>query len=290
MKTKTIALTTSALVAVAAFASTASAAGAYMGKVNLGVGNNWENFHTSGSNFDDKYTSILGGGAVNIPYDDVVNLQFDVAGYASLDNQNNGDGANSYNGGFQAAAHMNYRDNMGALGVFAGLGRASVGETNSSDNAAFFMAGLEGQYFCNAWTLSAQVGYLDGDSTAELVHNAGFIIVGANYYPSSKLKLSGQVGYLDGETSGSDPADVTNWNWGVGVEYMFGKTIPVSTYLEYRGQRSEVKWNPTESIDRDMVNVGVRFYFGTDDLMKADRDGAGMVTPDALRLSQYDTK
>lgn len=287
MKTKTIALTTSALVAVAAFASTASAAGAYMGKVNLGVGHNWENFESSGNSSDLKFTSILGGGSVNVPYDEVVNLQFDVAGAASMDNQ--GPGNNSYYGGFQAGAHLNYRDNMGALGVFASAGRASEGEIDSSDNTMYFMAGLEGQYFCNAWTLSAQLGYLDSDSSGELVQNAGFIQLGANYYPSSKLKLSGSVGYLDGETSGSaNPDDVTTWNWSLGAEYMFGKSIPVSTFFEYRGRRSEEHQDPVNKIDRDSVNVGVRFYFGTDDLMKADRDGAGMSMPDGLTLSQYD--
>lgn len=288
MKTKTIALTTSALVAVAAFATTASAAGAYMGKVNLGVGYNWENFKTEGDSIDQNFTSILGGGSVNIPYDEVVNLQLDVAGAASMDNQGTGD--NSYYGGFQAGAHLNYRDQQGALGVFVSAGRASEGEYNSGDDTMYFMAGLEGQYFCNAWTLSAQLGYLDSDSNGDLVQDAGFIQVGADYYASSKLKLSGSVGYLDGETYGSDdPYDVQTWNWSVGAEYMFGKSIPVSTFFEYRGRRSEVNWDPTGKIDRDSVNLGVRFYFGNDgDLMKADRSGAGMSTPDGLTLSQYD--
>ena len=116
------------------------------------------------------------------------------------------------------------------------------------------------------------------------------MVVGANYYPSNRIKLSGSVGYIDGATSGSsDPWDVTEWNWTLGVEYMFGKSIPVSTYLEYRGQRSEVNWSsPSDTIERDAINVGVRFYFGGDgDMMKADREGAGMTTPDIITWPRY---
>jgi predicted porin len=163
-----------------------------------------------------------------------------------------------------------------------------VGSTSSSDYVVF-AAGIEGQYFANAWTLRGQAGLMDSDDNGNLVQDAGFIDLGADYYASSKLKLSGSLGYLDGATSGtSDPEDVTQWNWVLGAEYLFGKSIPVSTYLEYRGQSQEVTdGGETAEVDTHAVNVGVRFYFGGGgDLMKADREGAGMGSPDIITRSR----
>lgn len=288
MKVRAIALTTSALVAVAALAAPASA-GSYMGKVNLGVGNSWEEFGGEG---DDElnFSTIHGSGSVNVPYSDTVNLQFDVFGVASADND--GDGVDSYYGGSGLGAHLNYRDETGALGVFASVGRANVGDPNDEDDFAVFAAGFEGQYFLSSWTLSAQAGWLDSDDNGELVQSAGFMNLGAAYYASSKLKLTGGVGYLDGEDATSfydDADDVTQWNWALGVEYLFGKSIPASTYLEYRGQAIEEDDNGNiYEVDSHSLNVGVRFYFGGDgDLMKADREGAGMSSPDLQSLSRY---
>lgn len=287
MKVRAIALTTSALVAVATLAAPASA-GDYVGKINLGAGYVWETFNDGGSDWDANTSGIHGSASVNVPYNDRVNLQFDIFGDESMDNY--GDGTNSFYGGFGAGMHLNYRDSDGALGVFAAVGRA-VASTDWASNFVVYAAGLEGQYFCNSWTLRGQVGYLDSDDSSWLLQDAGFINVGADYYASSKLKLSGSVGMIDGATSGTDdPEDVSTWAWTLGVEYLFGKSIPVSTYLEYRGQSSE--WEDggeaNAEIDRHAVNVGVRFYFGGNgDLMKADRDGAGMQAPAILEWGKY---
>ena len=86
MKLRTLALATSGLVAIAAIANTATAAGAFMGKVNLGVGYAWEDFSADGDSWSNDYPAIHGAGAVNIPYNDVVNLQVDIFGAASMDN------------------------------------------------------------------------------------------------------------------------------------------------------------------------------------------------------------
>lgn len=293
MELRSIALATTALVAIATFAQPA-AAGGYMGKVNLGVGAAWEDYSFGGEpgdNFDLDYTTLHGSASVNVPYNDRVNLQFDIFGNESLDEGwDCGDVCGSFYGGFGAGFHLNYKDpSMGALGAFASVGRANVGSTTDSD-AVFFAAGLEGEYYCNAWTLSAQVGYTDSDSSVwGLVKNAGFIRAGAAYYPSSKLKLSGNLGYLDGDTWTSDNAsDVSEWNWGFTVEYLFGKTVPVSTYLEYKGQSLE-EYSPTsDEIDRHEVRAGVRFYFGAgDDLQKADREGASFESPDIMTWGRH---
>ena len=289
MNLKTIALATTALVAIAAVPAEA---GQYMGKVNLGLGYAWEDYSQGGENaFDLNYTTIHGSAAVNVPYSDRVNLQFDVFGAASMDEKwdcSGGTCGSSYQGqglGF----HMNYKDPAaGGLGVFVSVGRVDVGSTSDSD-AVFYAAGLEGEYYCNAWTLSAQVGYADSDSTVwGVVKNAGFARAGVAYYASNKLKLAGSVGYLNGETWHTNQSDLDEWNWAFSVEYLFGKSVPVSTYVEYKGQSLE-EWEPnTGEIDRHEVRAGVRFYFGSgDDLQKADREGASFESPDIMTWGRH---
>lgn len=285
MKVRAFALTTSALVAVATFAAPASA-GEYAGKINLGAGYTWDDYDNGGEGFDSNFSAIHGSGSVNIPYNDVVNLQLDVFSAASMDNH--GDGAENYYGGSGLGVHLNYRDAQGALGVFGTLGRANDGASEDGDHVVF-AAGFEGQYFANEWTLRGQAGWLDSDDRGEMFQQAGFIDLGADYYASGKLKLSGSVGYMDGEKStgtyftSAETNDATHWNWVLGAEYLFGKSVPVSTYVEYRGQNTEITdGGDTAEIDTHAVNVGVRFYFGGGDLMKADREGAGMTIQDII--------
>lgn len=293
MELRSIALATTALVAIATFALPATAGGSsYMGKVNLGFGAAWEDWSDGGESNDDidlDYTTLHGSASVNVPYNDRVNLQFDIFGNESLDEAFADGPDGSFYGGFGAGLHLNYRDpQVGALGVFGAVGRANVGGTSSSDMYVF-AAGFEGEYYCNAWTLRAQVGYLDSDESGFLVKEAGFIRAGVSFYPSKRLKLSGDVGYLDGETLTSayytpSLGDASEWNWAFSVEYLFGQTVPVSTYLEYKGQNSESdSTSPQTDADRHEVSAGVRFYFGGDsDLQKADREGAGMSSPDII--------
>lgn len=290
MNFKATALATTALVAIAAAPADA---GQYMGKVNLGVGYAWENYSDGGessSDFDLNYTTIHGSASVNVPYSDRVNLQFDVYGAASMDQKwDCGPTCGSSYQGQGLGFHINYKDPAsGGLGVFATVGRVDVGSTSDSD-AVFYAAGLEGEYYCNAWTLSAQVGYADSDSSVwGVVKNAGFARAGVAYYPSSRLKLAAAVGYLNGETWISNASDLDEWNWNFSVEHMFGKSIPVSTYIEYKGQSLEEWQNPVGEIDRHEVRAGVRFYFGAgDDLQKADREGASFESPDIMTWGRH---
>ncbi|MFM9864022.1 MAG: hypothetical protein ACKVRO_10475 [Micropepsaceae bacterium] len=290
MNFKSIALATTALVVIAA---APAQAGQYMGKVNLGLGYASENYDTNSPPDEElEYTTLHGSASVNVPYSDRVNVQIDLFGNASMDEAYDpGPGlSGSFYGGFGAGLHLNYRDpSMGALGVFAAVARANGGGDSSSD-AVVFAGGLEGEYYCNAWTLSAQVGFMDSDSSFwGLVKDAGFVRAGVAYYPSSRLKLAGNVGYLDGATSHTDNAsDVREVNWAFSVEYLFGKSVPVSTYIEYKGQSLEEFDPNTYELDRHEVRAGVRFYFGGgDDLQKADREGAGMESPDLITWPRH---
>jgi predicted porin len=125
---------------------------------------------------------------------------------------------------------------------------------------------------------------MDSDEYGYLVQEAGFLRAGADYYASNILKISGEVGYLDGHENDVDN-DVTTWDWAISAEYAFGKSVPVSAYVEYRGQQTDAS---DYDIERDAISVGVRFYFGGEnDLQKADREGAGMSMPDMTTLSRY---
>jgi predicted porin len=295
MDLRRIALTTTALVAIATVASPAQA-GQYMGKVNLGFGHAWEDYSCDGGecSLDLEYTTLHGSASVNVPYNERVNFQFDIFGNESLDEAFDcGDTCGSFYGGFGAGAHLNYNDpQVGAIGVFGALGRAAAADTTPEDFVVF-AGGLEAQYFCNAWTVSAQAGFLDTDQSGYgLVKEAGFIRVGGIYYPAKNLKISAGIGYLDGDTTSTDDPDtVSEWNWSFGIEYLFGKTMPISTYVEYRGQSSEAYSPNTYEADRHEGRIGVRFAFGpgADDLQKQDRDGAAFESPDILTWSRFDS-
>jgi hypothetical protein len=297
MELRSIALATTALVAIATVAAPAHA-GQYMGKVNLGFGFAWEDIESGGESTNDlDYTTMHGSASVNVPYSEWVNLQFDIFGSQSLDeawDNNCNNGCGSFYSGFGAGAHLNYRDPMtGALGVFGTVGRSNVAGRSGTWSTHFvvFAAGIEGEYYCNAWTLSAQVGFLDTDVTGYgLMREAGFARAGVAYYPSKRLKIAGSVGYMAGDTSSTVPTsdvDVVDWNFS--IEYLFGKSIPVSTYLEYRGHATEAFSSPVWEFDRHEVRGGVRFMFGGtgDDLKQADREGAGMQSPDIITLPRF---
>src|SRR6185503_12971097 len=87
MKFRTLTLATTSLVALGLAAGGASAGNTYAGKVNLGLGYAWEEYGNDGgeSSFDLNYSTLHGGGSVNIPYNQWVNLQLDAWGAASLD-------------------------------------------------------------------------------------------------------------------------------------------------------------------------------------------------------------
>jgi hypothetical protein len=286
MKVRAIALTTSALVAAATLVAPASAR-EMMGDVRLGLGHNWVDESFGGEGFLDgfsgdiesNFTSFSGAARVNLPYSDTVSIQLDIDADASLDQSlfSGGDAASPAATVF--GGHINYRDEDGLLGVFAGAGRV-----NAIISAPVYMAGFEGQYFTPDWTLSAQVGYLDSDD-ALLLQNAGMVKLGATYYASPKLKLLGNLAYVDGENGlyGSENIDVTEWAWTLGVHYWFGKSIPVSGFFEYKGRAEELSSSDlgTADVDVHTVSAGVVFHFGGDSFKSADRDGVAVELPDA---------
>ncbi|NJL73181.1 MAG: porin [Candidatus Competibacteraceae bacterium] len=259
MQFRTLALATTSLVALG-LAAQANAANQMMGDINFGYGHNWENFEEGGSSSDNEHPSIFGQGRVNLPYSDTVNLQLDAVGRTSLDTREGFFAGKTANAGYFAlGGHLNYRDDDGMLGVFAATGRVNDFYFNG---AAVYLAGFEGQYYCGPWTFRGQLAYLDSDEFS-LLSNAGLARVGANYYIGKNLKLTADLAYVDGDAADSSSTyDSEQWGWGLGVHYWFGKSIPASAFIDYRGRDVETRdGGSPEEIDHQSVNFGVRFHF-----------------------------
>ncbi len=280
MQFKTIALATSSLVAAYLAVAPANAATTMMGDVSLGFAYNWEEYDFGGDGtFDNDYPSIFGSGRVNIPYSDTVNVQLDALGRTSLDTNDDVFGGKSAgNGHFGLGGHINYRDEQGLLGVFGAAGRVQ----DIFFSSAVFLAGIEGQYYCGPWTFRGQLAYLDSDSSDSfLLKNAGVARAGLNYYMGKQWKFTGDLAYIDGE-EGFFGQDASQWAWGLGAHYWFGKSVPVSAFVEYRGRHAEVAdfGDPDIELDTHALNFGLTFHFGGDGFEDADRNGASADLPD----------
>jgi len=284
MQYRTLALATTSLVVLGfATASTAAAQG-IMGDVSLGYAHNWHDYDFGAAGgFDIEYPAIMGSGRVNVPYDDNVNIQLDVVGRSSMDDSFfSGKNIVSDTSYFGIGGHINYRDDDGMLGVFAATGRV---HDLIVYGAPVYLAGIEGQYYCDEWTFRGQIGYLDADESL-LLKNAGMIRSGVTYYSGNKFKISADVAYLNGEVGSSFflpfSVDAEEWAWSVGVDYWFGKSIPVSGFAEYRGREVEADYGALGSPDLEhhSVNFGLRFHFGAEGFPQADREGPSGDLPD----------
>ncbi len=287
MQFKILALATTSLVAAGLMIAPASAKSAGItGDFTFGVGQTWQDgsgdpsdFFTGKRALNDQFTDLFTGGRVNIPYSPTVNVQFDASGdnaFASYAE----DPEHSYAGSVGFGAHLNYRDERGLLGIFATVGKSFPTEDEAP---TYFAAGFEGQYFCEQWTFAGQAGWLDsggygrGDPL-DSFHDAGFIRTFVNYYASPRLKLNANLAYADG---GIEEQDATLWNWGVGMEYWFGNSVPVSLAVRYFGITTENKGpDPKVDLDQHTVSAAVVFHFGTADLVDADRNGPSADLPE----------
>lgn len=276
MQFKTLALATTSLVSLGFALPAASAAPApMMGDVSLGYGYNWLDGGETGG-FEFEYPAIFASGRVNLPTSDLVNVQVGFAGWTSMEDSIFGGKASN----FLAQGGLNYRDDQGLLGFFAGAGRA---DDYFFFGAPIYVAGIDGQYYCGAWTLSAQLGYLDAGEGSNLLRNAGYAQLGVDHY-MGKWKFSVRGAYADGEVGGyyAYGADVEEWAWTLGVHYWLGQSMPVSIFAEYRGRTVDVGSGGTGTeLDEDAVNAGFTFHFGGGGFQEADRKGASTEMVDA---------
>lgn len=288
MNWKSLALISTSIVALGFSASASVAAPPpTMGQVDIGFTYWWDTFDYhydySPERYTYEYPSLTGSARVNMPYSDHVNVQVDLFGDASLDSSSGGEGSYGVGeGNFGGGAHINYRDDTGLLGVFGAVGR--VWDTDSYYSAPAFMAGIEGQYYCDHWTFYGQAGYMDsgGDYNYVFLQNAGFVRGQVSYYASPRLKLNAGLAYMDGEISYYN-GDARAWAWQADVHYWFGKSVPVAAFLKYQGRRADVDYGGGYDgrLDTNELTAGFTWAFGgpAGDIQAADRDGASVETP-----------
>lgn len=292
MQFKTLALATTSLMALGlAAAPVAQAKGGpqLMGEVELDLSYYWDdwNFGSEGSSSDSEteYTTFIGAGRVNIPYDEWYNLQVDIFGLAALADLDTYAPA----GFFGGATHINWRNpNVGLLGVAFGVGRVNSDSVFGGKNAMTFLAALEGQWYCERWTFYGQLGYWDSDQNSFLLQNAGFLRGVVTYYGDPRWKIAGALKYIDGEITDSgyfdEFVDSDSWDWSLRGDYMFGRSMPVATFLEIGGRYADTNFGSSSDPELDVfwVNLGVTFYLGGDgvsDLQYHDRNGASVDMP-----------
>ena len=161
MNWKLAGMASTALVTVALTGvSLAAAPNRFTGNVSLAVGQSFEDDDTGLPLFDDSFTSLTGTGAVNIAFSNNLNLEFEFLGVgsfvdapfaASLDRD----------AGFQGAAHLYWRSERHAIGLFAGAGSSS---TEFLPSAEYWFAGAEAQYYWDQATLGVRGGFLDSNT------------------------------------------------------------------------------------------------------------------------------
>lgn len=279
MNWKVAGMASTALVAAAVTGMSAFAASdRFTGSVSLGVGQTFEDDDLNLGPieiWDDSFTSLSGDAKINIAFSGGFNLQLGFAGNASfVDNQLLSlDRETS----FQGDAHLYYRTDRWALGVFGGAGMVNGPDfVIASPGAEYYWVGLEGQYYFNNFTIGVDGGYLDSSSddifffpTApdELyLNNAWFADVELRWYVSPKFALAANGGYISGD-AGLGFVDVETWRWGAKAEYYPDEKDGLSLWVAYEGRTTNFEINGTPiEFDKDVhtVKVGVTFHFGSE--------------------------
>lgn len=271
-----------AIVAIALTGVSATAgANKFTGSVSLAVGQSFEDDDIPLGPialFDDSFTSITGEAKLNIAFTPTLNLQLDFMGVGSF--VDNPLLSLDRDAGFQGAAHLYWRTDRYALGVFAGAGVASGPNLLiASPSAEYYFVGAEGQYYWNNITLGLRGGFLDSNSDEitfapppfngdDLYYSdAWFADAEVRWYATPKFAFSANGGYIDGE-AGFGFLDVNTWHWGAKAEYWPEEDEGLSLWLAYEGRTTD--FEPvftTADFNKDVhtIKIGVTYHFGVDE-------------------------
>lgn len=272
-----------ALVAIALTGVSATAgANKFTGNISLAVGQSFEDddLNLGGFEiFDDSLTSITGEAKVNIAFSNNLNLQLDFLGVGAFTETNTGFSLDR-DAGFQGAAHLYWRNEQYAAGIFAGAGSAS---TEFLPSGEYYFAGAEGQYYWKNFTFGLRGGYLDSSSDLPpfggipndelFLNSAWFADAEVRWYASKKLALSAKVGYIDGQAA-FDFADADVWHWGAKAEYWPEEKENLSLWVAYEGRTTNLEFDTPAPLglsgaefgkDVHTIKVGITIHFGVDE-------------------------
>jgi len=297
MNWKLAGMASTAIVAIALTGAAASAgANKFTGNVSLAVGQSFEDddFGLGPIEvFDDSFTSITGEAKLNVAFSNNINLQLDFTGVGSF--VDNPLISLDRDAGFQGAAHLYWRTDKYAAGVFGGVGVSSGPDLLffGSPAAEYYFAGVQGQYYWNNFTFGLDGGYLDsssddlnfGTSGDDLfLNSAWFADAEVRWYASKKFALSANLGYISGEAAFSN-VDVDVLHWGAKAEYWPEEKEPLSLWVAYEGRTTNFDVNgSTIDADKDVhtIKIGVTFHFGVDEgsTQANDRNGPSWNTMD----------
>jgi hypothetical protein len=257
--------------------SAVAGANKFTGNISLAAGQTWVNTDPTLA-IDDSFASLSGSGNLNIAFSNNINLQLGMKGEAAFIDSNGIDRKD----GFQVDAHVYTRNDTYAVGVFGGVGSDSV---DNSDSADHYFVGVEGQYYWNNFTFGLNGGYLDSNSTGspsdEYLNNAWFVGGEVRWYATPKVTVTANLGYIDGEAFFGS-ADTKTVNWGLKAEYWPEEKEPLSLFVAYEGRTSDADFGGFDpSKDTHTVKVGVTFHFGVDGgSQDNDRSGPAFNTQD----------
>ena len=265
MNWKLAGMASTALVTVAlSGVSAVAGANKFTGNISLAVGQSFEDDDFGAPLFDDSLTSITGDAKLNVAFSNNINLQLDFVGAGAFT-----DGFSlDRDTGFQGSAHLYWRKDQFALGVFAGAGVAS---SDIPSSAEYYFAGAEAQYYWNNFTFGLTGGYLDssadiGGGPDDLFLNSAWLAnAEVRWYATPKVAVSANLGYISGEAI-FDAADVDVLHWGAKAEYWPEEKEPRSLWVAYEGRSTNIDFNPGEN-EKDVhtVKVGITIHFGVDD-------------------------
>lgn len=192
--------------------------------------------------------------------DEHFSAQFDFQGEMNIgSDEEGGTGGetNTYDGAYQGAVHLSYRDpGQYLVGLFGAYGQV---ELQGSDDEGGFLGGIEGQYHFGNTTLYGQVGGFtasanDDESLAEAYFLRG--VLRHFFSPTSYVSIEGLYG--DGESDESPVEDIDFFGWGLRYAHGFS-SMPFEGFIGYDGHRMT---SDGERVTEHVITVGVTIPFG----------------------------
>jgi hypothetical protein len=289
MRVKSLALATTALVAFGAAATAVQAREAapkYAVDVYINVFHTWADDDETVAAIEASTGGLDGRTTVNVPFSESGALQVDLFGTTELGaDYDDTDSEETLTEGFGFVGEFNFRDGDGLLGGFMGGGSLGVLDNPS---VMFYLAGAEGQWWCDNWTFGVQLGVADGDSDEAVASEAVFVNGEIRHYLSKSLRLRLNGGYLNGSLEGGEAEgqDVDVWWWGARGDWWVGKSIPTSLFAAVEGVYSDADEGGESGGEFEEVTlkVGVALHFGVEDQMDNDRNGKANIHMDYIRL------
>jgi hypothetical protein len=224
--------------------------------------------------------TFAGQGAVSFPLGDTVSVQLD----GQSEFYDRGKDLDDPLSAHMFGAHLSLRDpGTGLVGLFAGGGISTNGESGNGSEGIGYLAGLEGQFYIDNFTLYGQAGYAnfavdDASPDDEGFTDGWFASAEARYFIHEDFMLSANLAYgaTGSYADGDDNGEI--WNWGAGAKLRLADSMPLYGTLTYRGGTYTETEDDIQGTEHAVL-VGVSMAFGASNLQENDRRGATLATP-----------